>query len=225
VAVSRRRLLQRRRGQHDPSAALRLLALAYMALFTCSPWLSAGSTVIERSAWRGGPPPALAAWGANHVPVVARDAAVPHAVAEPASLAIPAIGVHTPLTRLGLAGDHSMQVPSDYAVAGWYAEGPRPGDDGAAVIVGHLDSYEGPAVFFRLHQLEPGDEARVFRKDGSTATFVVERVEQHPKDAFPTQAVYARTPGPTLRLATCGGSFDERTRSYRDNVIVFLRAA
>jgi hypothetical protein len=89
------------------------------------------------------------------------------------------------------------------------------------VIVGHVDSRSGPAVFFRLRQLAPGDEIAVDRVDGSTAVFVVQRVERHPKGAFPTDAVYGPTPVAQLRLVTCGGEFDRRSRHYVDNVVVF----
>jgi sortase family protein len=76
-------------------------------------------------------------------------------------------------------------------------------------------------VFFRLRQLVPGDEIAVDRADGSTVVFAVERVERHPKDAFPTEAVYGPTPDARLRLVTCGGDFDRSTRHYVDNVVVF----
>jgi len=89
------------------------------------------------------------------------------------------------------------------------------------VIAGHVDSRRRPAVFHRLKDLVPGDTVDVRRADGSTATFVVERTEQHPKAAFPTATVYDDTPGPALRLITCGGVFDRSTRHYVDNVIVF----
>ena len=44
-----------------------------------------------------------------------------------------------------------LGVPKNYAAAGWWASGPAPGSDGAAVIVGHVDSQRGAAVFYRLH--------------------------------------------------------------------------
>jgi sortase (surface protein transpeptidase) len=93
------------------------------------------------------------------------------------------------------------------------------------VIVGHVDSRQGPAVFFRLRQLVPGDQVLVDRADGSTAVFVVERSERVGKDAFPTAAVYGATLDAQLRLVTCGGRFDRTTRHYVDNVLVFARAA
>jgi hypothetical protein len=142
-------------------------------------------------------------------------------VAEPVRLRIPAAGVDTRLQRLGRAVDLSIDVPTDAGVAGWFAEGPRPGQSGPAVILGHVDSRTGPGVFFGLAGLRPGAEVLVDRADGSTAGFRVSRTQRVPKAAFPTELVYGPTLEPSLRLVTCGGSFDRTTGSYRDNVIVY----
>jgi sortase (surface protein transpeptidase) len=139
----------------------------------------------------------------------------------PVRVDIPSIGVASTLDRLGRAPDRTVQVPSDWNVAGWYAGGPRPGDPGSAVILGHVDSKRGPAVFFRLHHLRRGDAITITRTDGSSVRFVVERIEQYPKDRFPTDAVYYPTLTPALRLVTCGGEFDATAGHYRSNVIVF----
>jgi hypothetical protein len=106
---------------------------------------------------------------------------------------IPKIGVASSLDRLGRAPDGAVQVPSRWEVAGWYAPGSRPGDPGSAVILGHVDSTRGPAVFFRLHQLRAGDEINVTRADRSSVRFVVQRTEQYDKERFPTDAVYYPT--------------------------------
>lgn len=142
-------------------------------------------------------------------------------VAEPIEVEIPAIGVAADLVDLGLNGDRTLAVPSDFDVAGWYTGRPPPGAVGPAIIAGHVDSREGPAVFYRLGDIVPGDDVLVHREDASTVNFVVDRVERHAKDDFPTQAVYAPTDEATLRLITCGGSFDRQRGSYNDNVIVF----
>jgi sortase (surface protein transpeptidase) len=142
----------------------------------------------------------------------------------PVRLEIPAIGVDTGLQRLGRAGDGTVDVPSGpdrWDAAGWYEEGTRPGDPGSAVILGHVDSKAGPAVFYRLRQLRRGDRVEVVRAGGSRVTFLVERVEQYDKRRFPTADVYYPTLKPMLRLVTCGGVFDPATRHYTDNVIVF----
>jgi hypothetical protein len=141
--------------------------------------------------------------------------------ATPVRLEIPSIGVSASLVPLGLAPDGSMEVPKRWEDAGWYSRGPRPGEDGPAVIAGHVDSESGPAVFFRLRELRAGDVVRVIRADRSVARFVIDRLQQFPKRSFPTAAVFAPTPGPVLRLITCTGAFDQSRRSYLDNLVAF----
>jgi sortase (surface protein transpeptidase) len=89
------------------------------------------------------------------------------------------------------------------------------------VIIGHLDTARGPAVFFRLSQLRTKDAIFVEKADGTTAVFTIQRIERHRKDHFPTQAVYGSTPDPQLRLITCGGSYDRQAHRYRDNIIAY----
>ena len=139
----------------------------------------------------------------------------------PVRIEIPRIHVASDLDRLGRASDKTVQVPSRWEVAGWYARGTRPGDPGSAVILGHVDSKRGPAVFFRLRELRRGDAIDVIRADGSSVRFAVERTEQYDKRRFPTDAVYYPTLTPALRLVTCGGEFDATAGHYRSNVIVF----
>jgi hypothetical protein len=139
----------------------------------------------------------------------------------PVRLGIPRIHVASSLDRLGRAPDGTVQEPSRWDVAGWYALGPRPGDPGSAVILGHVDSKRGPAVFYRLRELRPGDQIDITRADGSSLRFVVQRTAQYDKRRFPTDAVYYPTLTSTLRLVTCGGQFDVTTGHYRSNIIVF----
>jgi hypothetical protein len=143
----------------------------------------------------------------------------------PIQITIPKIRVTSSLERLGKDSKGGIVAPHQWAVAGWYALGPRPGEPGAAVILGHVDSKSGPAVFFRLQELRPGDLVAVTRQDGSTVRFVVDRTKQYPKHRFPTEAVYFPTLTPTLRLVTCGGEFDWATGHYRSNFIVFASLA
>jgi sortase (surface protein transpeptidase) len=138
----------------------------------------------------------------------------------PVRIIIPKIQVSSSLERLGRERNGTVEVPSFHA-AGWYALGPRPGDPGSAVILGHVDTTNGPAVFFRLRELRPGDLVEVERSDGSTVRFVVRRTAQYLKKQFPTDEVYFPTLAPELRLITCGGSFDYTLHHYRSNIIVF----
>jgi sortase (surface protein transpeptidase) len=139
------------------------------------------------------------------------------------TVTIPAIGVVSSLERLDLGADHVLQPPRDYHLAGWYASGPVPGDTGPAVIAGHVDSTSGPAVFARLGSLRRGDLVMVARSDGRTARFAVVSLETYSKDAFPSASVYGPTPVPTLRLITCGGSYDHAHHRYPDDVVVFAQ--
>jgi sortase (surface protein transpeptidase) len=139
----------------------------------------------------------------------------------PVALAIPAIGVRTKLIHLGLTAAGALQVPSSTSVAGWYTGSSRPGAMGPAVIAGHIDSYHGPGVFFRLSQLRPGDRVYVRRADGTIALFRVTAGRSYAKDHFPTLAVYGPTPDAELRLITCGGTFDPHLRSYLNNTVVY----
>ncbi|HEX9993825.1 MAG TPA: class F sortase [Acidimicrobiales bacterium] len=138
----------------------------------------------------------------------------------PARVRIPRIGVDAPVVDLGKNPDGTLEVP-DWQDAGWWERGPQPGERGPAVIVAHVDSTAGPAAFYRLREVVPGDVVEVDLDGGGTARFVVQRLERFPKDAFPTFDVYGLTPGPELRLITCDGEFDASTGHYVDNLVVF----
>ena len=145
----------------------------------------------------------------------------PHlASSTPVRLQIPAIGVDTDLMALGLRADGTMEVPPAGFPAGWYTGAPTPGELGPAIIAGHVD-WTGPGVFYDLHSLVPDDEVSVSREDGQVAVFRVTRVEQYPKDQFPTELVYGNTDVAALRLITCGGAWNAQTRHYEDNIIAF----
>jgi hypothetical protein len=139
----------------------------------------------------------------------------------PVSLSIPAIGLNVSLSQLGLNANGTVQVPTDYQQPGWYRYGPSPGQEGSAVILGHVDNYQGPAVFFKLRDLKPGDKVTVALADGMTTHFVVRQVAMYAKARFPTTLVYASHGYPGLQLVTCGGVFDDSTRSYLSNVVVY----
>jgi len=135
-------------------------------------------------------------------------------------LRIRSIEVETALQVLALDAHGKLQPPKSYEQAGWYAEGVVPGDVGAAVVAGHVDSFNGAAVFYDLHTLRSGDAVEI-QRGGEWITFRVTTVERYPKDQFPTDKVYRPTPGAELRLITCGGDFDRSLLSYRDNIVVY----
>ena len=143
---------------------------------------------------------------------------------EPVSLAIPAIGVDSAVLHLGLNADGTIQVPSLVTSAGmaaWYKYSATPGQVGASVIEGHVDSTQGPAVFFRLGALSPGDTIDVRLPDGVTAIFRVTGVREYAKSQFPAKAIYGATDYAALRLITCGGVFDYTTGHYLSSTVVF----
>lgn len=168
--------------------------------------------------------PAASAPAAS-APVAAAPAQAGEQAANPVRLRIPAIGVDAPVDPLLVDENGVLPPPDSFEDTGWWKAGPEPGEVGPAVIAGHVDSYQGPAVFFELDELDAGDEIFVDRADGTTVVFAAQRTERHPKDDFPTDAVYGDTPGPQLRLITCGGAFNETERTYLDNVIVFATQA
>jgi sortase (surface protein transpeptidase) len=155
-------------------------------------------------------------------------AAKPKPVAKPTSVSIPSVGISSTLLTMGLAKDGTIAVAApgkDFNKAGWFKGSPRPGQDGPAVIEGHVDSVYGKSVFYRLGAVKKGAEVRVGRADGSRVTFVVDRVASYPKADFPVATVYGNTAGPELRLITCGGAVDHKTGHYVDNTVVYAHEA
>lgn len=140
--------------------------------------------------------------------------------AVPERVDIPALQMKAPLIKLGLTGDGEVELPpyEKPKIAGWYEGSSVPGDEGAAVIIGHVDTKTAPAVFYRLRELKKGAVVKVVRSDGKTVSYKVDAIEQIPKESFPAEKVYL---GEGLRLITCGGQFDWDAHEYKDNVIVY----
>jgi hypothetical protein len=162
------------------------------------------------------------------LPVDEAAPAVPVVVtAAPTHLSIPAIGVDVDLDPLGLNPDGSMATPpvTEPSRAGWFEPGVKPGDPGPAVVAGHVSGRPAgatasvPGVFARLGELHPGDSIEIARDDGTTTVWRVSAVDTYPKDAFPTAAIFGDTPGPALRLITCGGIYDPAVHHYDSNVV------
>ncbi|MFE6051141.1 class F sortase [Kitasatospora sp. NPDC056446] len=179
---------------------------------------------IEASGHGGGtdaPPPSTVGASRPSVP-----APKPLPASPPTRLLIPSVGVDAPVTDLGLNADGTVQVPAADRgdEVGWYRNGPRPGEPGPAVLIGHYDTVHGPAVFRQLPKLRPGELITVRRADGSTVDFTVRTLVQAAKDTFPTEQVYGDTPGPALRLITCGGRIGSDGH-WTDNIIVLADPA
>jgi sortase (surface protein transpeptidase) len=138
----------------------------------------------------------------------------------PGRIVIPDLELDRPLVTLGVTDTGEHEVPEGALDVGWYRGGPAPGEDGGAVILGHVNWAGQAGSFARLAQLLPGDIVRV-----DAHTFEVYDVQMTPKDQFPANRVYGRTDGPELRLITCGGDLDATGHNYLDNVIVYAREA
>jgi LPXTG-site transpeptidase (sortase) family protein len=170
-------------------------------------------------------PPGRAATTTPHSQGEAGSGPAPLGPSQPVTLSIPAIGVSTPVIPIGLAADGTLGVPQpgphlDHAA--WFRNSPTPGQPGPSVIEGHVDSVEGPSVFFRLGDVRPGDDVLVHRADGNMLTFRVDAVRDFLKTRFPTTLVYGggRLSEPTLRLITCS-DFDNSIRHHVGNEVVF----
>jgi sortase (surface protein transpeptidase) len=217
---------RKRTGRHRPTrrSALQRFWPPAALILAGSALIGSALTPAQQSAphWANNTGPSATA---TETPAVAgtADASKPE-TGPPQSIRIPRIGVESSLVALGLQPDGSMQTPQEYAQAGWFEGGPSPGDIGPAVIAGHVDSVNGPAIFFRLGELRSGDLIEVQRGTAWVRFRVVE-TGRYPKTDFPTARVYDPTPGPELRLITCGGAFDRDRRSYMDNFVVYAVAA
>jgi hypothetical protein len=199
-----------------PSLRSRLAGMAGTLLLL----VGAGTVGYAISAQQHAPQPSLSAAGATGSS--ARGPWLRRSL--PVSVAIPAIGVRSKLLHLGTNADGSMQVPSLLTSAGeaaWYKYSATPGQIGSSVIEGHVDSYDGPAVFYRLGALRPGNAIEVALADGVTAIFRVTGVREYRKSNFPAKTIYGVTRYAALRLITCGGAFDFATGHYLSSTVVF----
>ncbi|WP_269936578.1 class F sortase [Arthrobacter sp. HY1533] len=223
-----------RRGSHMASvaAAVLLVSLTF-GVAGCgseSAPISTGSTAAAQ--------PAAAAPESSSAPTQGPSSAIGVATSQPApqpvegpilaksapiSLAIPDIGLTTDLMSLGRDAQGEAEVPPGEAgsPAGWYKYSPTPGELGPSVILGHVNTTTTPdGVFFRLHELRPGEQFSVARADGTVAVFAVDRSEVFKKDQFPTLAVYGNTQRAEIRLITCGG-YEPSTGEFTENTVVY----
>ncbi|MEV7442435.1 class F sortase [Streptomyces sp. NPDC091204] len=203
-----------------------------------SPWgvlalvMLTGLAMVRNGVDIGGGPPqpaaaAAVAVTADQLPANPPAPAAGMEVLEHSSvqrIRIPTINVDAPVMTVGLDAEGWIDAPppQDRNLAGWYLNGISPGQRGSAVIVGHVDNAQGPAVFYGLGSLKQGNRIEVERYDGRTAVFEVYGVEVFSKEAFPGARVYGDTGHPELRVITCGGGYS-KARGYDGNVVVFAR--
>jgi Sortase domain len=210
----------RRGGAGQPRLVLlgQLIAIGLVA--------AAGAGLIAFGQDRGPLPPQAAAVAAPLDSPAQVQRARAHALSRsrPVRVDIARLDVHADVVKVGVTPRGSLEVPPlDRAMSvGWYRLGPAPGEPGAAVVLGHVDAESvGPAVFYRLGELEPGDTLSVTRADGSRAIFTVTGGASYPKDQLPYGRIFADLDYPVLRLVTCGGRFDERKRTWENNLVVY----
>jgi sortase (surface protein transpeptidase) len=216
-------------GEHStvapPRHGSRRLRVFALAISWCA--LSvAGLNSDVSSARAPTPPQAVVAGNQVTAPPTQPRASEPRVTRKlgraPVHISIPGIQVTADITKLGLNKDGTVEVPEDPDDAGWYRNGPMPGEPGSAVILGHVDSKVGPAVFYRLKDLDPGDQIAVGLDSGSVAHFEVTQVAHYAIEDFPRHKVYAGTPDrPALNLVTCGGKYDREAGGYQSNVVVY----
>ncbi|MFH8729938.1 MULTISPECIES: class F sortase [unclassified Streptomyces] len=201
---------RRRRVSSGLIAAVTTLALCLGA------WLLLQGTEIH------GPPQPSTAQAGSALPGHEPPGAAPLSSSPPDRIRIPSIRVDAPLMGLALTPQGSLGVPppEQKNLAGWYDAGTAPGVRGTAVVAGHVDNAEGPAVFYDLGALTRGRAIEVDRRDGSVAVFTVDAVEVYDARAFPDEKVYGAADRPELRVITCGGGYSKQT-GYRGNVVVF----
>ncbi|MER5882783.1 class F sortase [Streptomyces sp. NPDC001941] len=166
----------------------------------------------------------VAAVGRPVLGIALPDPHDPIGPARPSRVEFPSIGVTAPVVARGLDGDGAVDPPpfDTPQTVGWYERGAQPGEDGAALLVGHVDTRTKPAVFYGLSSARPGDKVNVSRADGKVTEFTVEDVQVVDRDAFDAKKVYGQhRPGRAeLRLITCGGTFDKEAGAYTANVVV-----
>ncbi|UQA98137.1 class F sortase [Streptomyces halobius] len=162
---------------------------------------------------------------ASSAPTPTVGPALPRSV--PKQLTIPEIAVQAPFTPLSVSASGQLNPPpaGNNNLVGWYRDGVSPGERGASIVAGHVDTKTGPGVFLQLSTLKRGSTVDVTREDGIIATFKVDSVETFSKANFPNDRVYGDTPSAQLRLITCGGAYDHKAKDYVDNVVVFAHLA
>ncbi|MCP3822221.1 class F sortase [Streptomyces sp. A3M-1-3] len=196
-----------------------VFGLGLLLIFNSSGTFAEGQSQVRPAA--AAPAPASAPATPSATASTPAGPALPRSA--PKRLSITDIAVDAPFIPLsiGASGQLNAPPPNDKNLVGWFQGGVTPGERGASIVAGHVDTKTGPAVFLQLSWLKPGSKVDIAREDGTVATFKVDSVETFSKARFPNERVYADTPSPELRLITCGGEYDRKAQDYTANVVVF----
>lgn len=207
------------------TAVAAALLVALTACGGADPAPAPGATTSAPSTASSAPPAQTTAPVAEPPTAEAAEPSLTMAASTPVRVSIPAIDRTADLIETGIRDDRTLEVPPDEegSPASWFTGSPTPGERGAAVLLGHVNSLsDDSGVFYDLQALQPGDEVSVTRADGSTAVFEVYRAESFAKDTFPTRAVYYPVPEAELRLITCD-NLDGSSPGFPNNFVVFAR--
>lgn len=215
---------------HDASPASAASAELSASANDFSLALAPGSTPVPASRSASAPPPASTVplpspasleLSAEQEPATPPDVPNPDPGIIPVRIEIPAIGVDAAIVPVGLLKDGQMEAPKEYDGTGWFEPGYRPGAHGNSVIAGHVDHYTGPAVFYDLRRLRPGDELIVTGESGERRTFLVERLERYVADVAPLEAIFGPADEARLNLITCAGTYNRKTKQRDERLVVF----
>lgn len=212
--MNRHRRAEEHRGPFDPAVVVRVLAVLAFVLSAVCAAMGVATATSDRAAGPDPCPPVTTPWRADPAPLPAAD---------PVAITVDRVDACSSLVPVGVDAARRIEVPPVHTPeqAAWYRHGPTPGEQGPAVVVGHVDGDGRRGVFADLADTAAGDRITVTRRDGSLAVFTVTGTVQVSKNWFPTRDVYGDTAGAELRLITCGGALDATGRSYEDNVIVY----
>ncbi|EMF45539.1 peptidase C60 sortase A and B [Planococcus halocryophilus Or1] len=139
----------------------------------------------------------------------------------PALIEIPAIDAGAKVIQVGQTADGNMEAPEDIHTIGWYNLGAKPGDNGNAVLAGHVDGLTGPGTFYNLKELEPDDKIHIMGTDGTELTFKVVDKQSYPPEDAPLNEIFGAGPKPQLNLITCTGTFNTEIGHYDERLVVY----
>ena len=143
----------------------------------------------------------------------------------PKKLIIPKIDVNTDVEEVGITEDGKMGLPETSSNVGWYKFGNVPGAKGNAVIAGHLDNFLGlPLVFWKLDELEVGDDIYVVNEEGEQLHFKVTGKELYDYNSFETENIFGPTDKKHLNLITCDGVWVKDIKNYNKRLVIFSEA-